>query len=587
MTFCMKKILTISVIICVFLSSGPAGATDEALAESADKIPHPQSLDYTGIYSLRQMDSSLTGSNIKFAVISRSITYLEGKPQNDYRPYTEHNCFKNAKFEFHDQGKLPAGVSPHSTAICSILFGSDVNASNQDLGQINYQGIAPQANADIYEFWHFLINNVFTGSPPDADVIVAGFGSQSQDWWTRGIESMIEQHGLIFVAGIGNGYEVGDRPLYPAAGTNAIGIGVVDSVNSNDMATNLAHFSLAYPDHSSFGPTRDGRCKPDIVACGNCLAANVNGPNSYEPTGNWSSFSTPTVAGTIGLLVQKANQDPNAAAVISSDSGNCVIKAILMNSATKLPYWHKGRLDIDDDHQVPLDFIQGAGMLNAAGAYEHLIAGPAKPNEVLGIGWDLNSLDKDKVPENSYRISTTEPADKLITATAVWNNHYKADYPFEPVSEKNANLRLELWTVDTNDPNKNHLLDYSDSKVDNVEHIYHPADTNYTSYEIIVSFSDTEDANQATLEHNYALAWQIRQKQEDDSIFWYDLNADGIVDKLDLVIMSQNMIANTKSPDTFLLGDININGVIDANDFQALLSHENTRADWYKESNSE
>ncbi|GAI43174.1 unnamed protein product, partial [marine sediment metagenome] len=251
--------------------------------------------------------------------------------------------------------------------------------------------------------------NVFTGSPPDADVIVAGFGSQSQDWWTRGIESMIEQSGLIFVAGIGNGYEVYDPPLYPAAGTNVIGVGVVDSVNSNDMAINLAHFSLAYPDHSSFGPTRDGRCKPDIIACGNCLAANINGPNNYEPTGNWSSFSTPTVAGTIGLLVQKAKQDPNVSSVISSHSGNCVIKAILMNSATKLPYWHKGRVDIDDDHQVPLDYIQGAGMLNAVSAYEHLIAGQAKADEVSGIGWDLNHLDKDKGPKNTYRISVTEP----------------------------------------------------------------------------------------------------------------------------------------------------------------------------------
>jgi len=434
----------------------------------------------------------------------------------------------------------------------------------------------PQAQADIYEFWHFLINNVFPHSPPDADILTAGIGSQFEDWWTRGIESLAEHHGLIVVAGIGNGTDAHDLPLYPAAAANVIGVGVVDSVNTENLATNLTHFSLAYPQHSSFGPTADQRCKPDIVAPGNCLAADGSVPDRYEPTGNFSSFSTPLVAGTIGLLVQKAKQNPDLNPAIDQNGGNCVIKAILLNSATKLPYWHKGQLEKDDDHSAPLDYIQGAGMLNAPAAYKHLTAGQNKPGDASTIGWDNNKLQSQN-PQNIYKITFAEPTDKLITATAVWNKHYDNLYPFKPATDKDANLRLELWAVDYNDPNNDYLLDYSDSSVDNVEHIYTTADPNYTNYEIAIFYSDT--SNRPT--QRYGLAWNVSKRQANDGLFWYDLNADGIVNDSDFVVLLDNWLTSTKTPESYFLGDINGNGTFDPNDVQILLNHKNLKADWY------
>jgi len=569
----------------------------------ADIVLQPQGLNHAGIYALRQMDPCLTGAGVKFAVISRSITYINGEPQNDYRPSIGHNCFKSKQLGFHDQTELPAGISPHSTAICSILLGEDPDAFNLHLGEFYYQGTAPQAQADIYEFWHFLIDNVFPHSPPDADIITASIGNQFEDWWTRGIESLAEHYGLIVVAGIGNGSDANAPPLYPGAAANAIGVGVVDTVNTEELATNLAHFALAYPEHSSLGPTADGRCKPDIVAPGNCLAADVNDASRYEPTGSWSSFSTPIVAGTIGLLVQKAREDPDLGSAVSPDGGNCVIKAILLNSATKLPYWHKGRLEIDDDHQVPLDYLQGAGMVNAVGAYEHLIAGRNKPGYVSTTGWDnnqLDTLDTGKSPygggmymiQRIYKITLTQPTDKFITATVVWNRHYNSTYPFEPAPEKDADLRLELWAVDPEDPNNDHLLDYSDSSVDNVEHIYCRADANYTNYEIVLS----HDPMQIDKTQRYGLAWNassVRSKTatsngvstgyDSDSIFWYDLNADGIVNDLDFTILITNLLNSTESPESYLLGDINADGVIDIKDVGIFINHKDDQANWYIE----
>ncbi|MHC4425793.1 MAG: S8 family serine peptidase [Planctomycetota bacterium] len=576
-----RKTLVSRLTVCVVVLFVSAGIVAGADGLQSDYSLQPQGLEHTGIYALRQIDPTLTGAGVKFAVICRSFTYLDGKPQNDYRPAIGHDCFKNSRFSFHEEAELPLGVSPHSTAICSILLGEDPCAFHPDIGQFYYQGTSPQAQANIYEFEQFLINNVFAHVPPDADIITAAWGSQFEDWWTRGIEALAEHHGIIIVAGIGNGADAYDPVLYPGAGANVIGVGVVDSVNSEDPVTNLANFALAYPEHSSLGPTSNGRCKPDIVAPGNCLAAKANEPNHYEATGDWSSFSTPVVAGTIGLLVQKAKQDPDLSLAVSPDGGNCVIKAILLNSATKLPYWHKGQLQTDDDHSAPLDYIQGAGMLNALGAYEHLTAGLNRPGEVPTTGWDLNLLNKSEAPENTYKITLKEPADKSITVTAVWNRHYDRAYPFARMPKKDSNLRLELRAVDPANSNNYYSLDHSDSSVDNVEHIHVSAHAEYTDYEIVLSFSDIDDQEEPDVTQRYGLAWNVSNKQEPDSIFWYDLNADGIVNELDFAIVLNNRSSSSESPESYLIGDIHPDGAIDANDLTDLLGHYTRQADWH------
>ena len=548
-------------------------------------ILQPKGLEPTGIYALKNINPELSGEGVKYAVICRSFTYIDGEPQNDYRPFTLHNCFKSREFNFYDRSELLSGVSPHSTAICSILFGEDPDAFYPDTGAFFYEGTTPKAQANIYEFWYFLFNYVADHSPPDADIITVAFGNQFEHWWTRGIESLVEHYGLIVVASIGNGTESHDPVLYPAAGSNVIGVGVVDSVNSGDQAINLSNFSIAYPEHSSFGPTADGRCKPDIVAPGNCLAADIFDPNQYEPTGNWSSFATPIVAGAAGLLVQKAKLEPDLSMAISPYGGNCVIKAILMNSATKLPYWHKGYLSTDDDHTVPLDYIQGAGMLNALSAYEHLVSGQQKPGNVSTIGWDLNQLDNNINYEKIYKFSLLEPANKIITTTLTWNKHFSNIYPFEALPEKDNNLRLELWAVDQQDPANSYLLDYSDSFIDNVEHIYSLADPNFTNYEIIISISNIDDKKTTSSIQRYGLAWNASVKEKEDSISWYDLNSDGIVDSSDYAIAMLNLLNNPKSAESYSFGDVKSDGVINIADIEMFLENNNRQADWYTKNN--
>jgi hypothetical protein len=571
----------IAAIVVLFALSDVAFAdsTSSPQAASPDKQAlQPQGLNHAGIYALKQLDPNLTGAGVKFAVVCRSITYIDGQPQNDYQPAGVHNCFKDASFSYHDLHSAddePAGISSHSTAVCSILFGRDPNAYNGLVGGFNYEGIVPEAQADVYEFWKFLIDNVFSMSAPDANVITADVGYQFEDWWTRGIEAMAQQSGKTIVVGIGNGSNSSDPALYPGAGSNVIGVGVVQSVDTKNPADGLSRFALVYPEYSSEGPTSDGRSKPDIVAPGNCLAAVADEPNLYEPTGNWSSFATPIVAGAAGLLIQKASSEPNLELAVSADGGNCVIKALLLNSATKLPYWHKGLLTKDDDHNVPLDWLQGAGMVNAAEAYKQLLAGRHIPGDCPIAGWDLNKLNKNNAPVGVYKIRVEEPANKIVSATVTWNRQFNTTYPFEHDVQKDVDIRLELWAIDTSDSNNSYLLDYSDSRSDNIEHIYCPADTNTGEYEIIISYSEDHDFNQPTVSPSYGLAWSISAVPIKDDLLWFDLNADGVVNDSDVKVLVNNIIAGIETPSRYLFGDINADGVVDADDLHILLSHIN------------
>jgi hypothetical protein len=561
--------------ICVIVGNSKLFAVS---AEANAIRLQPQALDFVGIYALRDIDPNLTGEGVKFGIVSRSYTYNGVEPQNDYAVPITHPCFADKGISFYDDGQTTAGISPHAAAVASILVGGDANGFAPSVGSFEYEGVAPDANAEIYEFRYFIRDVVFSGKLPNVDVLTMSLGSQFEDWWTRGINRLAEANGITIVAGIGNGTSVDDPVLYPGAGPNVLAVGVVDSVNGPNDFINLANFSLPSLLHSSVGPSPDGRCKPDIVAPANCIAAATDTEESYAPTGNWSSFSTPIVAGTIGLLVQKARSQPDLQMALQP-AGNCVLKAIVMNAARKLPFWHKGLLTPDDDHEAPLDYRQGAGQLDAAGAYRQLAAGQATDGWQKERGWDNNQLTP--AISRFYDFKTDASAGRYIAATLVWNKHYQEHYPFEPLGQKDSDLRLELWAFDVNNPQNSRLLDYSDSAVDNVEHIYRAVEPNWTNYAIAVVFSnyDTADANAI---EQYGLAWDVRDDTQKNSILWYDLNDDGVVNSDDLTLLTNyiNEPANIQATAQNSRFDVNMDGKVDGNDVQIISAHKTMSAPW-------
>jgi hypothetical protein len=538
----------------------------------------PQALKAVGIYDLRAQDPNLTGQGVRVGVVARSVSYEGDAVLNDYQPNTSHQVFSTADLSPFDDGSTEPNVSYHANAVCSILFGQDQWVDSEQWGLFQYQGAVPEAQAKVYELNNFLKTTAFEPNLDlDLDVISLSWGWDAEDWWTRYFEAVAEHQGIPVVASIGNGDDAFHRPLYPGASANVIGVGVVDSVTTANMQTAMEYFGLPRPEHSSYGPTDDKRAKPDLVAPSHCLVASPTDDNMYEATGNWSSYAAPVVSGVVAMLVQKAGLDSSLSAALSKHGGNLVIKSLLMTGATKLPFWHKGELGREDDHDAPLDHVQGAGMINATASHDLLTAGQQDAGVTNDQGWDLNQVGTSR-PAQVYEFSVIEP-NQVITATLNWNRHYDLTPQFNREMAKSTDLRLELWAIDPNDPDREERIDYSDSLIDNVEHIHWPVREGYTRYQLVVVMH-TEDVT-APVNEQYALAWSVAEQSDQTDLLWNDLNADGIVNAQDYQLLMNNF--STMDPPTrYAIGDVNTDGSIDEKDLAILVANGNKQADWYQ-----
>ncbi|MGH8023317.1 MAG: S8 family serine peptidase, partial [Limisphaerales bacterium] len=243
---------------------------------------------------------------------------------------------------------------------------------------------------------------------------------------------------------------------------------------------------------SSVGPTIDnGRCKPDIVA----------------PSGE-TSFSTPQVAGAAALMMQagrRGDGGPNT----NGASDMRTVKALLLNGAVKQANW----MNIPPS---PLDYTNGAGMLNVFNAYQQLAGGEhgwnfstnvplgaAHPPVVVAAsvsslnGWDFNTNDSSATQDaiNHYFFNVTNGGGSgfTLTATLVWNRHQN--------ETAINNLALYLY----NAVNGN-LVAASTSIVDNVQQVF-VRQLPQGRYDLQVWKAGGSGV--VTTNETYALAWEI------------------------------------------------------------------------------
>ena len=567
---------TIQHVTCAILILSSALA-----AESTKSMQlQPKALDFTGTYALRQIDPSLTGNGISLITVCRSATYEYNNPRNDFKFNTSHNCLSSANVNFFDSGQMSSGAtSQHATAIASIIIGDDPYAYHKSVGKFYYQGAAPQTNIFSYEYSYFISEFLYAKNQlSNADILTMSIGTGQEEWWTRGVDQVAEQRDLVVIAGIGNGGKVFSHVLYPAAGYNVIGVGVVDSVKSEVVSKQLANFWLPQSEHSSHGPTQDGRAKPDLVAPGNCLVATSDDNQRYITTGDYSSYAAPVVAGTASLLIQKAKETEGLELAIPkiNNNGSTVIKSILMTSATKGAWWQKGSSRLDDDIKYPLDFSQGAGILNAKEAYQVLVNGRFEPGKVPFVGWDNNKFDTKNSKSMVYEFELPDDTGaSTVTATLNWKVHYTEKYPFNTIENGMANFKLELYATTPFYPNEFEKIDISDSIKDNLEHIHFANNGLYRKFRLVITMNE----NSPLQTEDYALSWQVRPVNQGKNFYHFDLNGDGVVNSKDYTILTMNL--NSESEES-VIGDINEDGELDMRDLQLLGAFNGKFAKWYK-----
>lgn len=146
---------------------------------------------------------------------------------------------------------------------------------------------------------------------------------------------------------------------------------------------------------SSWGPTDDGRIKPDLVADGIRVTSTSDANNSSYATLSGTSMSTPNVSGSLILLQELYNQQhPN------SYMRSATLKALVIGTAAETGI------------APGPDYSYGWGLLNMEAAAQAL----------------LDENTKSKIYENALKqgeqqfITVTASADGPLTATICWTD---------------------------------------------------------------------------------------------------------------------------------------------------------------------
>ncbi|MEY4489583.1 MAG: hypothetical protein RIQ79_2091, partial [Verrucomicrobiota bacterium] len=178
---------------------------------------------------------------------------------------------------------------------------------------------------------------------------------------TPGSNTVVSYDTAVHPAGDGT-YRSGFESIcFDALGKNVVTIGSVSDAVTNGLR-DTAMASVSY--FSCWGPTDDGRIKPDLVANGENLYSSLNGGDASYGIYSGTSMATPNALGTAVLLFEDyARLFPGGAMRAST------LKGLLIHTA-------------DDRGNAGPDYKYGWGLINAKAASDLLRDHAANPLKV-------------------------------------------------------------------------------------------------------------------------------------------------------------------------------------------------------------
>src|SRR6218665_1854829 len=225
-------------------------------------------------------------------------------------------------------------LHPHSSHVAGTIIGTDVVQNG------TARGMAFKGNANSYDWDNdvaevanaaangLLISNHSYGYNPYY-YGVEKFGKYDEDskafdeiHFNAPYYQMVCSAGNSRIYGVNTEKNGFDLITGHALGKNVITVAAVEEVLNYTNAS-----SVIMSDFSSWGPSDDGRIKPDISAKGVHTFSAVDGSNSSYAYYNGTSMASPSVAGTLLLLQQYYNQLNNNYMKASS------LKGLMIHSA--------------------------------------------------------------------------------------------------------------------------------------------------------------------------------------------------------------------------------------------------------------
>jgi uncharacterized protein with FMN-binding domain len=265
---------------------------------------------------------------------------------------------------------------------------------------------------------------------------------------------------------------------YRAVAKNVITVGATtDAVAAGVRSPSSANSSS----YSSWGPTDDGRIKPDVVANGDGLYSSLNGSDTAYGTYSGTSMSTPNACGSAALLVQQYQQLYPGQAMRSA-----TLKGLLIHTA-------------DDRGNAGPDYKFGWGLVNVKAAADLLIDHQANPNKLRVIENQLSSSITsrthsflwDGVSPIRATLSWTDPAASATTTSdfrtsrLVNNLHVKMIAPNGVEYLPYVMPFVGTWTEASMDLPATTGV----NNTDNVEQVFASSPAQAGTWSVVVSFS--------------------------------------------------------------------------------------------------
>lgn len=220
---------------------------------------------------------------------------------------------------------------------------------------------------------------------------------------------------------------------------------------------------------SGWGPADDGRIKPDIVANGTSLYSCVKSSNAAYATSSGTSMSSPSVAGSIGLLIEHQRNLHGSTRLRAS-----TIKGLILHTA-------------DEAGSAPgPDYRFGWGLMNTGAA--------AKLMQLDADGSTSSIIREDELwQDGSVEFQVYSPGRGPLKITICWTDPAgpvqpsRVD-PTNPVLVNDLDLRIEdpsrvehlPWVLNPAQPGA--PAAHGDNIVDNIEQVFiaSPAEGYYT-----------------------------------------------------------------------------------------------------------
>ncbi|MES2516644.1 MAG: S8 family serine peptidase [Bacteroidota bacterium] len=188
---------------------------------------------------------------------------------------------------------------------------------------------------------------------------------------------------------------------------NILTVGAIEGTAGNPPAQSS---DIKISSFSSWGPTDDGRIKPDIVAVGVNLFSSSNASTTAYVVESGTSMSSPQTSGSL-LLLQEAYANLNAGQLMRSST----LKGLVLHTA-------------DDAGNVGPDYIYGWGLLNMEKAAK----------VILNSDKSYSLTERTLASGGIFTQSVTASGKGALTATICWTDPEASVYS---VSAANLNNR--------------------------------------------------------------------------------------------------------------------------------------------------